>query len=140
MTSLQRQAVFHLIVTTACLVAVIALLVITKRPLASLAGFALIALTGFRSFRERGSRRPLYDERDDQINRRAGVISYQVFWVCFVAWGVALTMAFQKRAAVPIEYIAPAVWVAMWLVVTVRAVAILALDRASLAQAGGGAR
>ena len=134
MTNLQKQAVFHLIVMTACAVAVVVLLCVTRRPDVSLAGFALISLIGFRSFWERGPRYPVQDERDQLINRRAGTIAYSVFWVCFVIWGVSLTMAFQERAAVPITYITLAVPAGMWLFVTARAVAILALDRPALAR------
>jgi len=139
-TSLQKYAVFHLVVLACTLAAVGALLLATGRPMASLAGFALLALIGIRGTSMRGTRSPIQDERDEQIVRRAAAASYTIFWICFVAWGVVLTLAFQNGAAVPIVYIAPAVWVGMWLVLAVRAVAILALNRASTVDARERAR
>jgi len=129
MTRFQKYAVFHLSVTFAAAFAVGVLFLATGNVEAALGGFSLLALVGFGEFYwRRVGRLPLEDERDEQIARQAGTVAYVVFWVCFVLWGTGLTLSFAESGEVPIVYVAPAVWVAAWLVIAVRSVAILTIN------------
>ena len=67
------------------------------------------------------------DERDEHIHRRAEMIGYKVFWLCFVAWGVLVPWHFWDAGQVPLAFVAPVVYVGFLLVMFVRGVAILVL-------------
>ena len=129
MTEFRRYARFQLIVTSLTAVAVVALLVITGNAMASLAGFSVMALTGFQVLAfSRGRRKPIQDERDEAIQRRAYAAGYTALWLFLVAWGVSVPLMFASAGSVPLVYVAPVVWVGWWLLASVRAVAILVLD------------
>jgi len=129
MTEFRKYARFHLVVTTLAVVAVLVILVITGNMMASLSGFSVLALLGFRGLIPSLSRRlPIQDERDEAIQRRAVTAGYTALWLFLVAWGVAVPLAFANEGGVPLVYVAPVVWVGWWLVATVRPITILVLD------------
>jgi hypothetical protein len=126
MTRSRKYALYHLAVAGLAAVAVLVVYLLSHNVLTALAGFAVLALLGFRfGF----LRRPVEDERDDAIHRRAALAGHVALWLALVAWGVSVTMAFGDAGTVPLVWVAPVVWVAWWLVTAVRSVAILVLDR-----------
>ena len=129
MTEFRKYARFQLAVTTLAAVAVLVMLVITGNMMASLSGFSVLALLGFRGLISSRSRRlPIQDERDESIQRRAVTAGYTALWLFLVAWGVGVPLAFANEGGVPLVYVAPVVWVGWWLVTTVRSITILVLD------------
>ena len=109
--------------------AVLVILVITGSVMASLSGFSVFALLGVQGLvlsRRRWG--PIQDERDEAIQRRAVAVGYTAFWLFLVAWGVGVPLAFMNEGRVPMEYVAPVVWVGWWLVVSVRSITVLVLD------------
>lgn len=128
MTSLHRHARFDLFVTALTAIAVAALYLWSGNPSASMAGFALLALSGVRAALRRGAT-PVQDERDEAILQRANVTGYSALWLGLVAWGVVAPLRFAEAGSVPLAWVAPVVWVAWWLVTLVRSITILALDR-----------
>jgi len=129
MTEFRRYAVYQLVVAGLAAVAVILLLVFTRNVMASLAGFALLALVGARRVILRESTAsPVQDERDEAIQRRATVAGHVALWLALVAWGVAVPLVFGDRGTVPLVWVAPVVWVAWWLVTCVQSLTILVLD------------
>jgi hypothetical protein len=127
MTRLRRQALSHLLICAVTAVAVAILYLVSRDLRTSLAGFALLGALGLEQWASR--RRPaIADERDAATQRSAVLVSYTVFWLCFVAWGVAVSVHFGDRRAVPLEFVEPVVWTGFWLVTGVRAAATLVLD------------
>lgn len=129
MTDFRKYAQFQLAVATLAAVAVLVVLLITGNVMASLSGFSVLALLGFQGLvfyrRRRG---PIQDERDEAIQRRAVAAGYTAFWLFLVAWGVGVPLAFMNEGRVPMEYVAPVVWVGCWLMVSVRSITVLVLD------------
>ncbi len=129
MTELYRYARFHLAVAALTAVAVLTILAITGNVMASLAGFSVLALLGFRALISSRSRRlPIQDERDDAIHRRARAAGYMGLWLFLVAWGVGVPLAFSNEGGVPLVYVAPVVPVGWWLMASIRSITILVLD------------
>ena len=129
MTEFQKYARFQLAVATLAAAAVLVILVITGSVMASLSGFSVFALLGVQGLvlsRRRWG--PIQDERDEAIQRRAVAVGYTAFWLFLVAWGVGVPLAFMNEGRVPMEYVAPVVWVGWWLVVSVRSITVLVLD------------
>ena len=129
MTEFRKFARFQLGVTVLTAVAVLVLFVITRNAMASLAGFSVMALLGFRALMASHKRRPtIQDERDAAIQSRAFTAGYTVLWVFLVAWGVGVSLAFGNEGSVPLVFVAPVVWVGWWLMESTRAITILFLD------------
>jgi uncharacterized membrane protein len=126
MTHSQKYARFQLAVAALAGAAVLVVYLLSHNLLGSMAGFAFLALLGLRpSF----MRRPVEDERDEAIHRRAATAAHTVLWLALVVWGVSVTLAYDDRGSVPLPWVAPVVWVAWWLVTAVRSITILVLDR-----------
>jgi hypothetical protein len=128
MSNFQRYARFHLIVAVTTLIVVLALLIIPATSQGYLAGFSLLSLLGFGEvYFQRPERKPIEDERDEQINRKALIWAYTVFWICFVGWGVMTTLVFSNKGSIPMDFVEPVVWVAWWLVTIVHSTVVLML-------------
>jgi hypothetical protein len=129
MTEFRRFARFQLVVSALTALAVLMILAITGNVMASLAGFSVLALPGFRglSFSRRQTS-PIRDERDQSMERRAVSLGYSALWLFLIVWGVAIPLTFMEESRVPMIYVAPVVWVGWWLMITVRSVAVLVLD------------
>ncbi|MFH1762821.1 MAG: hypothetical protein ABIF09_01395 [Gemmatimonadota bacterium] len=129
MTDLRKYAWFQLAVAALAALAVLGILAITKNAMASLAGFSVMALTGFHALISSSARRrPIQDERDEAIQHRAMTAGYAALWVLLVAWGVGTSLAFASEGTVPLVYVAPLVLVGWWLMTSIRSIAILVLD------------
>lgn len=129
MTELRKYARFELVVATLAALAVLMILAITGNVMASLSGFSVLALLGFRALISSRSRRlPIQDERDETIQRRAMATGYTALWLFLVAWGVGVSLAFPVEDGVPMVYVAPVVLVGWWLMTSVRSITILVLD------------
>ena len=129
MTEFRKFARFQLGVTVLTAVAVLVLFAITRNVMASLAGFSVMALLGFRALMASRNRRPpIQDERDAAIQSRAFTAGYTVLWLFLVAWGVGIPLAFSNEGSVPLVYVAPVVLVGWWLMGSTRAITILVLD------------
>lgn len=126
MTRSLKYARYQLAVAALTAVTVVVVYLFSHNVLASLAGFALLALGGLRSA---FARQPVEDERDQAIHQRATLAGYTALWLALVVWGVSVTLAFGDRGSVPLVWVAPVVWTAWWLVTAVRSVTILLLDR-----------
>jgi hypothetical protein len=125
----RRYALFQLIVLGLAATAVVVIYLISGNPLASLAGFAVLALQGLRPwFGKWGGSKPVQDERDEAIQKQATVAGYVALWLALVAWGTTATLIFGERGSVPLVWVAPVVWVAWWLVTCVQSMTILILD------------
>jgi len=130
MTQFRKYARFQLTVAVVAAVAVLTILAFTQNVMASLAGFAVLALLGVQGMRHSRDRpSPVEDERDEAILNRANSTGYAALWILLVAWGVAIPLMFMDGGLVPVAFVAPVVWVGWWLMVTVRSVAVLVLDR-----------
>ncbi len=128
MTNFQKYAVFQLVVTVSAALAYLILLVTTNVQAAT-AGFALLGVLGLgRVYFQHRKLQVEQDERDFYIRRKAGTIAFVVFWLCFVAWGVTVSLTYAAAATVPIAVVTPVVWIGAWLVYFVRSIAILALN------------
>jgi cytochrome b561 len=129
MTKFRKFALFQLAVAGLAAVAVISLFAWSGNVLASMAGFATLALLGLRAALLQGSgTRPVQDERDEAIQHRATVAGYVALWLALVIWGTAMPLVFGDRGTVPLVWVAPVVWVAWWLVTCVQSITILILD------------
>jgi len=129
MTEFRKYARFQLIVVALTAVAVLLLFAITRNVMASLAGFSMLALLGFRALiSSHGRGWPIQDERDKAIQSRAFTAGYTALWLFLVTWGVSVSLAFANEGSVPLMYVAPVVWVGWWLMISVRSVTILVLD------------
>jgi hypothetical protein len=129
MTEFHRNARFQLLVAGSSAIAVLVLYAVTHNVMASMAGFALLALLEARALLRRRQGVPtVQDERDEAILQRSTVMGYTVLWVALVAWGVFVPLRFGDRGSVPVEWVAPVVWVAWWLVAVTRSMSVLVLD------------
>ena len=129
MTELRKHAWFQLAVAVLTALAVLAMLAITGNVMASLAGFSVMALTALPALTfSRGRRRPIQDERDETIQRRAMAAGYTALWLFLVAWGVSVSLAFPVEDGVPLVYVAPVVLAGWWIMTSVRSITILVLD------------
>lgn len=133
MTALHWDALVQLAVDVVVAVVVGGLYVWTGNLMASLAGFALFALTLYRYTlpmlrRERGRASRMRDERDEAIQRRATGAAHTALWLGLVLWAVAVMVRFHARGAVPLVWVAPVVFVALWLVTSVKSITVLVLD------------
>ena len=129
MTEFRKHVRFQLLVSILTAAAVLTILMVTRTVMASLAGFSVLALLGARGLvQARGMGRPIQDERDEAIHREAVTVGYSALWIFLVIWGVSVPLIFMDRGGVPVEYVAPVVWVGWWLVITVRALVALILD------------
>ncbi len=129
MTEFRRYALFQLVVIGLAAVAVAIVYSIFHSLLASLAGFSVLALLGLWPIVRR---RSVEDERDEAIQRQAGLAGlagHVALWLALVAWSVSVSLVFGERGSVPMVWVAPVIWVAWWLVTLVRSVTILVLDR-----------
>lgn len=129
MTEFRKFAWFQLAVTGLAGTAVLVVYAITGNGMASLSGFSVMALLGFRWLTlSRNRELPIQDERDEAIHRRASTIGFAALWFFLVAWGVGVPLAFSDEGLVPLVYVASMVWVAWWLMISVQSVTILVLD------------
>ena len=130
MSNFRKYAWFHLMVCAITAVAVIVLLSVTGNWQMSMAGFALLSLLGFgEMYFQNDARRPNEDERDEDNGRKALIVAHLVFWVCFVAWGTGISLRFSAEGLVPLQLVAPMVFIAWWFVTAIRATTALILDQ-----------
>jgi hypothetical protein len=129
MSNFRKHAWSHLVICASALLAVAILFWATGNILASIAGFAILSLMGFSElyFLLR-SDHPYQDERDLDNQRKAHILAYSGFWLCFVAWGTYVSLRYSSEGLVPIEFVAPIVIAAFWIVTVIRATAALVLD------------
>ncbi len=129
MTEFRKYARFQLIVVALTAVAVLVMFGTTRNVMASLAGFSVMALLGFRALiSSRGRGWPIQDERDKAIQSRAFTAGYTALWLFLVTWGVSMSLAFADEGSVPMIYVAPVVLVGWWLMESTRAITTLVLD------------
>ncbi len=119
MSVFQKYARFQLIVTLITLVVVLTILLIPAISSKYLAGFSILSFLGLgESYFKRSGQSPIKDERDEQINHKALLLAYSVFWICFVTWGVTVTLLFSSSGSVPLVFVESVVLLS-WCVVTV---------------------
>lgn len=136
MTIQEKRAWFTLIVISVVAVVYAILYAITKSPIVSEASFAFIALLaaeGRIGRNEQRSGRVVADERDIEINRKATVAAYSVFWVCFVAAAMAPFFILGPNASICIKAtdITYVIWPAFSIVLLVRSLVMITLYRKS---------
>jgi hypothetical protein len=120
----QKQAWFFLAVLGLTTVVVVAL--IPFRGYGATGGFGFLGLTGLGPlFYRRKGERVVTDERDVQIQRRATLVAYTIFWLAFIAAGVLAPFVYPE--CVPSRLVAASVWVAFMLFLAVLSVATLIL-------------
>jgi len=69
---------------------------------------------------------PKYDERELLVQRNAMSVSYGVFWVIFVLWGVAAGLLSDSGVwHLPGCFYAFQVCIAAWLVYTVQTISVI---------------
>jgi hypothetical protein len=120
----QKQAWFILAVLALTTVVVVGLTPLMGY--GAMGGFGILGLTGLAPlFYRRKAGGVVIDERDVQIQRRAVVTAYTVFWLVFVAAGVLVPFVYPE--SVPSRLVALGVWVAFMLFLGVLSVATLVL-------------
>lgn len=97
----------------------------------SLAVFSLMAVLAVPSFLP-GWRKAIAsrDERDILINRRAFLISFRIFWVCFFLATLAgywFMTDIMHQTVVSLDYLVPALWFAGILFVILSSIATLVM-------------
>ncbi len=130
MSNYRKYAWFHLVVCALTALAVIVLVSVTGNWQGAMAGFSLLSLLGFgEMYFRNNTRRPCEDERDEENDRKAVMVAYVVFWLCFVAWGTIISLRFSNEGLVPLQLVAPIVFAAWWLIAAIRATTALVLDQ-----------
>ncbi len=120
----QKQSWFLLAVVGGTAVVVAAL--VPFLGYGAMGGFGFLGLTGLGPlFYRRKGNWVVMDERDLQIQRRAVVIAYTVFWLAFIAAGALVPFVYPE--SVPSRVVAASVWVALMLFLGVLSVATLVL-------------
>jgi hypothetical protein len=120
----QRQSWYILAVLG--LTAVVVLGLVPFLGYGAMGGFGFLGLIGLAPlFSRRKEGRVVTDERDLQIQRRAVVTAYTVFWLIFVAVGVLVPFVYPET--VPSRLVALSVWVAFMLFMGVLSVTTLVL-------------
>ncbi len=130
MTDLRKHALYQLAVIALGIVAYLVMYAITGNVMASFAGFAVLALLGVPSMvLIRRRRWPLIDERDRAIWSRAEVEGYRVFGLAMMVWALWVGASFAEEGQVPLAFVFPVVWVGILLMMAVRSIFTLVLDR-----------
>ena len=121
----QKHALFTLATMALTAAAALAIGAATGDPYAAMAGFAVIAALplGRRLF-SRGDT-PARDERDDEIARRASLVGYAVFWLCFIGAGVLGPHYLGLDTAMPVRQLVLVPWVGVWILYVARSAATL---------------
>ncbi|MBN2288818.1 MAG: hypothetical protein JXQ83_05750 [Candidatus Glassbacteria bacterium] len=129
MNTSQKIAWFTLAVITLALAAYLILLKLTGHPEASTAGFALLGLLGCSPlFLGRRKGVVLLDERDREIERKAGQAGFFVFWLYFVAFCVLVPFHYGRRD-VPSFLLTLLCLAGVMVLLAARSVAVLVLYR-----------
>jgi hypothetical protein len=125
MSALQKFAWFNLAIIAVTAVAVGALLPFLGRAALGCFGFlGFLGLGPLFFIRKRGH--VVMDERDLEIQRRAWIVAYSIFWVIYVLAAVALTLAvYGEDGSVPVWVVQSSVFVAFMVVQALGSVAIL---------------
>jgi hypothetical protein len=132
----QKIAWFMLIVLFLATAAFLVLYKLTGHPLASIAGFSLMGLIGFSPlFLEKKKGQVLIDERDKEINRKAMLAGYGVFWLYYVATFTIIPLV-RGFEAIPIHIWALTFWFGFIVMMAARSVAVLVLYRRDSEKSG----
>jgi hypothetical protein len=125
MTATQRFAWFNLAVIGLTLAVVLLLLAFIGK--GALGGFGILGLIGFGPvFFRRRQGQIVADERDQQIQRRAWIIGYAVFWVLFVLTAVLVApLVYGQEGSVPVWAVQMSVFAGFMTVYAVGSIAIL---------------
>ncbi len=98
----EKAAWYTLTVILMALVAYFTMLILTRHPAGSQAGFALLGLLGVLGSRAATNKDDLLgDERDQKIALKAIQISFQVFWLYFVGYCMVAVRFWDYREYVP---------------------------------------
>ena len=98
MNPFQKIAWYNLAVIALAVAACLVLYTLTGHPQASMAGFGLLGLLGFSALflgRQKGT--VLYDERDREIERKAFMTGFFVFWLSFVAACMLIPFSYNHQ-------------------------------------------
>lgn len=99
-------------------------------PVVALTMFSLLVIGALLGLCFLGSAdRPVVDERDHQILRKATMIGFGVFWVLFILTSVLIPFLIGFDASIPCLYLLPVPWTSAWILYVTRASAGLLLYR-----------
>jgi len=119
MSRQQTRARFNLAVCLTAVVLTLGLYPFVGSPAVGALGLMGLLGLGPLFFRSRpGSQEVLWDEREREIQLRASIISYSIFWVVFVAANMTLWAVYRKDGAVPVIFL-PIIVFGGWLLFTV---------------------
>jgi len=115
MADFEKRAWWNLCVAVGAVVLFAALWLLTRKPAASMAGFSVLAFSGFPFFRLRP---PASDERDREIELKSTTVAMAVFWLLFVIAGVGpgFALGWDTLVRVPVWAFSEAVS-AGWIVI-----------------------
>jgi len=136
MSPSQKIAWYNLVVIALAAAAYLVLYTLTGHPVASMAGFALLALLGCTAlFVTRRKGEVLFDERDREIERKAGQAGFFIFWLYFVA-ACTLIPFYYDHQAVPSYLFGGLCWVGFMVLLAARSMAVLVIYRRDSEKSG----
>jgi hypothetical protein len=129
MDDLEKQAWWNLCVAVGAVVGFATLWSVTRNPAASMAAFAILALTAAPFFRLRP---PAGDERDREIDRKSMMVAMSLFWVLLVigAVGMGAALGWETSVHLPVWAFSDVIWGGWIVILTVKSVASIWMYRA----------
>jgi hypothetical protein len=129
MSPLQKDAVFGLMISVFS-VGLFIILLFSKNFQISFSAFAILGIYGLTPwlFYRKGGKRVLFDERDKEIANRGNKVGFWAFWLAFTAVSVLVALV-KGEGAIPAASLTYAVMGGMIIIITGRAITVLALYR-----------
>lgn len=129
MDEFEKRAWWNLGVAVGAVVAFAALWIVTRDPAASMAAFAILALSAAPFFR---LRQPVCDERDREIDRKSMMAAMSLFWILLVigAVGMGFALGWDTLVQVPVRAFSDVIWGGWIVILTAKSAASIRMYRA----------
>jgi hypothetical protein len=125
----EKRAWWNLCVALGAVVVFATAWMVTRNPAASMAAFAILALSAapFFSFRQ-----PASDERDREIERRSMMAAMRLFWILLVMAAVSMGFAlgWDTPVQVPVRVFSDVIWGGWIVILMAKSVASIRMYRA----------
>jgi hypothetical protein len=129
MSPLQKDAVFGIVIS-AVSAGLFVFLLLFKNFQVAFSAFAILGIYGLAPwlFHRKAGKRVLFDERDREIANTGNKVGFWAFWLAFTAISVLVALV-KGEGAIPAASLAYAVLGGMIIIITGRAITVLALYR-----------